>query len=254
LNRNGLLRFRLAWIPVILFGILAARAAGASDQEGCLLCHRMEMRVSADGAEKNLKVHDSPDWLHGELYCSDCHPDARNAPHAVPPGAAQCIGECHGGNDRAVASHRRAAFAGFTESHRRVSPGRSPCRLCHFASDRKGDPSAKERRCAGCHRKERDVAAAGPHGVLAKTARFCVDCHPAHPEGTTAASTAVASCTATGCHPRVSRSMRALVDHRAREGKGREVSRALLFFLLAFSGWAVGWALSPPTDRGGDHR
>jgi hypothetical protein len=251
LSSVGFPRFRLPWIPVILIGILAAGAARASDQEGCLLCHRLELRVAADGAERNLKVHDSPDWRHKALYCSDCHPDARNAPHPVPPGAAQCIGECHGGNDGAIASHRRAAFAGFTESHRRVSPGRSPCRFCHSAADRKGDRSAKERRCAGCHRKEYDAAAVGPHGAFANTARFCVDCHAAHPEGTSAATTGVASCAASGCHARVSPAMRALVDHRGQDGKRREFARALIFFLLAFTGWAAGWALSPPSGREG---
>jgi hypothetical protein len=251
-NRSGLPRFRLPWILVILIGILAAGAARASDQEGCLLCHRLELRVAADGADRNLKVHDSPDWIHKALHCSDCHPDARSAPHPVPPGAAQCIGECHGGNDGAVASHRRAAFAGFTESHRRLSPGRSSCRLCHSAADRKGDRSAKERRCAGCHRMEYDAAAAGPHGAFANTARFCVDCHPAHPEGTAAATTGGVSCAAPGCHARVSPVLRALVDHRGQDGKGREFARALLFFLLAFTGWAAGWALSPPSSRGGD--
>ncbi len=230
----------------------AATPAGAADQEGCLLCHRLELRVAADGAEKNVKVHDSPDWLHKELYCSDCHPDARNAPHSVPPGSAQCIGECHGGNDRAVASHRRAAFAGFTESHRRVSPGRSTCRLCHSAGDRKGDPSAKDLRCAGCHRKEYDLATVGPHGAFANTARFCVDCHPAHPEGIVTATTGGGSCAARGCHARVSPVLRALVDHRSHDGKGREIAHALLFFLIASTGGAVGWILSPPPGRRGD--
>lgn len=251
-NRSGLPRFRLSWIPLFLIGILAAGAARASDQEGCLLCHRLELRVAADGAERTLKVHDSPDWLHKALYCSDCHPDARNAPHPVPPGAAQCFGECHGGNDGAVASHRRAAFAGFTESHRRVFPGKSTCRLCHSAADRKGDRSAKERRCARCHRKEYDAAAVGPHGWFANTARFCVDCHPAHPEGAAPATTGGASCAGTGCHARVSPVLRALVDHRGQDGKGRGFARALLFFLLAFTGGAAGRALSPPPGRGGD--
>jgi len=237
---------------VILIGILAAGAARASDQEGCLLCHRFELRVAVDGAEKILKVHDSPDWLHKALYCSDCHSDARNAPHTIPPGRAQCIGECHEGNDGATASHRRAAFGGFAESHRRVSPGRSPCRICHSAADRKGDRAAKERRCAGCHRKEYAAAAAGPHGGFANTARFCVDCHPAHPEGSAAATTGGASCAGSGCHARVPPAMRALVDHRGQDGKGRRFAQALLFFLLVFSGWAAGWALSPPSGRGGD--
>lgn len=231
---------------------IAAAPAGAADQEGCLLCHRLELRVAVDGADRIIKVHDSPDWLHKTLYCSDCHPDARNAPHPVPPGPAQCIGDCHGGNEGAAASHRRAAFAGFTESHRRVSPGKSTCRLCHSASDRKGDRSAKERRCAGCHRKEYDAAALGPHGGFANTARFCVECHPAHPEDTSAAATGGASCAAPGCHARVSPVLRAIVDHRGQGGKGRGFARAVLFFLLAFAGGAVGWALSPPPGRGED--
>jgi len=108
-----------------------------------------------------------------------------------------------------------------------------------------------ERRCAGCHRKEYDAAAVGPHGAFADTARFCVDCHVAHPEGTSAATTGVASCVAPGCHARVSPSMRALVDHRGQDGKRREFARALIFFLLAFTGWAAGWALSPPSGREG---
>lgn len=232
---------------MVLLGILAASPARSSDQEGCLLCHRLELRVAADGAERSLKVHDSPDGLHMTLYCSDCHPDARNAPHPAPPGAAQCIGECHGGSAAAIASHRRAAFAGFTESHRRVSPGRSPCRFCHTAGDRKGDRSAKMRRCAGCHRKEYDAAAAGPHGAFANTARFCADCHPAHPEGTSASTTGGASCLGPGCHVRVSPVLRALVDHRGQEGKGGEFAHGLLFFLLALTGWAAGWVLSPPS-------
>lgn len=239
----------LLWALAAVMSVEAS-PAGAADQEGCLLCHRLDLRVAAGEAERNLKVHDSPDWLHKELYCSDCHPDARNAPHPVPPGPAQCIGECHGRNDGASASHRKAAFAGFTESHRRVSPGRSPCRFCHAAADRKGDRTATERRCAGCHRKEYGTAAVGPHGAFANTARFCLDCHPAHPEAAPAASKGVSSCVAPGCHARVSPTMRVLVDHRGKHGKGREFSRALLFFLLAFAGWAAGRALSPPSDRG----
>lgn len=251
-NRSVFPRFCLPWIPLFLFWSLASGAARASDQEGCLLCHRLELRVASGGAEKNLKVHDSPDWIHEALYCSDCHPDARNVPHPAPPGAAQCIGECHGRNEGATASHRRAAFAGFTESHRGVSPGRSPCRLCHSAAERKGDRSATVRRCAGCHRKEYDAAVAGPHGSFANTSRFCADCHPAHPEVAAAAATAGASCVAPGCHARVSPVLRALVDHRGREAKGGAFARGLIFFLLAITGWAAGWVLSPPSAGEGD--
>lgn len=230
---------------------VATAPARASDQEGCLLCHRLELRVAADGADRSLKVHDSPDWVHRELYCSDCHPDTRNAPHPAPPGAAQCIGECHGRSDRATASHRRAAFAGFTESHRRVSPGKSPCRLCHAAADRRGDRLARQRRCDGCHGREYALSSAGPHGVFASAERFCLDCHPAHPE-TGGGATGSAACGGTGCHARTSPAMRALADHRGKGGKGRDIGHALLFLAIAFTGWGAGRALSPPADDGKD--
>lgn len=251
MNRRG---GRLAVLSWALAAALSAATvpACASDQEGCLLCHRLELRAANDMAERILKVHDSPDWIHKDLYCSDCHPDARNAPHPVPPGSAQCIGECHGKNDRAVASHRRAAFAGFTESHRRVSPERSPCRLCHAAADRPGDRSASKRRCADCHRREYALAAVGPHGAFADSGRFCVDCHPAHPENVSGGTTGIAFCGGPGCHARVSSSMRALVDHRGRGSAARGAGKAMIFFLLAAAGFAAGRALSPPPGAGGD--
>jgi hypothetical protein len=46
--------------------------------------------------------------------------------------------------------------------------------------------------------------------------------------------------------------MRALVDHRDQAGKGRDIGHALLFLALAFTGWAGGWALSPPPGDRGD--
>ncbi len=248
-NRIRIPGFPNPWISVLIAGILAAGVARASDQEGCLLCHRLELRVSSDAGEKNLKVHDPPDWIHGGLYCSDCHPDARNAPHPVPPGEAQCIGECHGGSDGAIASHRRAAYAGFTESHRRASPGASPCKLCHSSADHKSDRSATLLRCAGCHRREYDAATAGPHGSSADSARYCVDCHPAHPEGVASSTAGVSPCVAQGCHLRVTPRMRALADHRKAGRKGRMGGHTLLFFLLGICGWAAGRFLSPPERK-----
>ena len=108
-----------------------------------------------------------------------------------------------------------------------------------------------ERRCAGCHRKQYDIVAVGPHGAFVNTARFCVDCHPAHPEGP-AATTGGASCAGPGCHARVSPALRGLVDHRGENGRGSGFARSLVFFLLAFTGWAAGRALSPPSGREGD--
>jgi len=236
------------------FAILALAwcgPAGASDQEGCLLCHRLALRVVENGVEKNLKVQDPPGSSHDPLFCSDCHKDARDVPHAAPPGIAQCIGECHGGGEGAAATHRSAAFGGLAESHRRAVPGRSPCVLCHRAVDRKGDRAAPQRRCAACHREERSVAAAGPHGGRASEASFCTDCHPPHDAGKGQGAGGNASCAGPQCHAGSSREMRPLGDHRGQGGTGRGTAKGILFFLLASAGWAAGAFLSPrPAKKG----
>ncbi|GAB4231311.1 MAG: hypothetical protein OHK0028_06230 [Deltaproteobacteria bacterium] len=222
--------------------------ARATDQEGCLLCHRLALRVVKSGEEKSLMVHDAPGSAHDPLFCSDCHTDARNVPHPAAPGIAQCIGECHGGGEGPVASHRSAAFGGLAESHRGALPGRATCPLCHRAADRKGDRAAPQRRCAGCHAEARS-AAAGPHGDRASTPSFCTDCHPPHGGGKGQVGQELSSCGGPGCHARASRELRSLGDHRGQGGAGRGAAKGILFFFLACAGWVAGAVLSPRPGR-----
>ncbi|HEY6009768.1 MAG TPA: hypothetical protein VIU40_15690 [Geobacteraceae bacterium] len=111
----SLLAVGLFW----LFGLV--RTSGAADQEGCLFCHRLEL-ANAGATVSDLRVAESNRAHHAGLYCSDCHPDAKVTPHAVSPGAARCIGECHSAGTGAVPeTHRRAAFGGLTETHRQAA-------------------------------------------------------------------------------------------------------------------------------------
>ena len=85
-----------------MFLILGGYAV-AGDEEGCLFCHRLELhRSSAIAKGSNLRVWDPPGGLHDSLYCSDCHQDAKVAPHPSLPGPATCIGECHGSETKEV--------------------------------------------------------------------------------------------------------------------------------------------------------
>lgn len=249
-NRSATAVFRRVCLPFAVVGVLVSGASLASDQEGCLLCHRLSLRVVVDGAERNLKVDDRAAWIHEALFCSDCHPDARNAPHPAPPGAAQCIGECHGGGEGAISSHRRAAFGGLTETHRRVSPGKGACLPCHRASDAKTGHAATERRCDGCHSGERAAASRGPHARRADSPGFCSGCHPPHPALTGKGDPTNQACAASDCHARVTPAMKELADHRTSRGAGSGIGKAALFFLLACAGWLAGSALSPKPGRG----
>ncbi|HEY5997337.1 MAG TPA: hypothetical protein VIU29_09955, partial [Candidatus Deferrimicrobiaceae bacterium] len=120
-----------AMLALALLGMI--RAAHAADQEGCLFCHRLEL-ANAGATVSDLRVAEPSRALHAGLYCSDCHPDAKVTPHAVPPGAARCIDDCHSaGTGTVPETHRRAAFGGLTETHRRTAMPDSPCILCHKA-------------------------------------------------------------------------------------------------------------------------
>lgn len=250
-NRSTFAGWGRASAAFAVLALACCGPAGASDQEGCLFCHRLALLVVENGAEKNLKVQDPPGSSHDPLICSDCHKDAGDVPHPAPPGIAQCIGECHGGGESAAAAHRSAAFGGLGESHRRAVPGGSPCVLCHRAVDRKGDRTAPQRRCAACHREERIAAAAGPHGERATEASFCIDCHPPHGAGNGQVAGGNASCAGPRCHAVTSRELLSLGKHRGRGGRGSGTAKGILFFLLASAGWAAGAFLSPRPERKG---
>lgn len=238
--------------PVVaaMVALLAAAPAAAADEEGCLFCHGLELRVAApkipDG--RDLRVSD-PAGAHDALFCSDCHVDARRAPHGAPPGPAQCIGECHGQTAAAKESHRRASFGGLVEPHRGLTAPAAPCHLCHRAGETVRGGVSIAGRCAGCHRAAADSEASGVHARLAGRAGTgaCLGCHPAHPSGS---GSAKATCGAPGCHATVTAGMKALVGHRTRTAASRIVGAALLIGLAGL-GFLGGRRLSPGARKDG---
>lgn len=235
------------WLP-------AAGSVYAGDEEGCLFCHRLEIRAAEPlPGGRDLRVWETPGGPHGALYCSDCHPDAGKAPHAAAPGPAQCIGDCHGQSARAKESHRRASFGGLIEPHRSLASPGAPCRLCHRASDPPGRIEAIIARCAGCHDRARESVARGVHARLAGRAGagMCPDCHAVH---SSAAGGVKASCAGAGCHASVTDAMRRLAGHAGKEAQGRTTrgaAEAGVVLGLAIGGLLVGRSLSPQGKDGG---
>lgn len=235
---------------VVFLLVFPGGIASAADQEGCQLCHRLELhRSSGHSKGGDLRVWEAPGGVHDLLYCSDCHQDARIAPHPATPGPATCIGDCHGSGPEARASHRRASFGGGVEAHRKVSAPRAPCVLCHGAADRKGNEETIAKRCGGCHQTERDSVGRGVHARFfrGESGGICARCHKAHPEGEDAPKV---SCGDDGCHGNVTAGMRRLAGHDAKGNAGRtagKITRAGVFLLIVSLGWASGRFLSPAT-------
>lgn len=214
-------------VLLMLAWMLFPAAASAGDEEGCLICHRLAIRKGS-GAE--LRVADAPGGPHESLYCSDCHPDAKSAPHAVSPGAASCIGECHSSSRRAAETHRAASFGGLNEGHRRISAPRAPCMLCHLSGDRPGGMHVVADRCSGCHAPERDSVSRGVHARVRGRAGdgMCAGCHLAHESAAKNDNVAAgkANCGGNECHASVSDGMRKLGGHDWGGEAGRHGGKA----------------------------
>jgi len=242
---------------ILLFGILmlAATAANAGgDEEGCLFCHRLELVRALPGRSVSLRVWDPPGGAHAMLYCSDCHPDAKHAPHVAPPGPAGCIGSCHGSTETASGSHRKAAFGGLMEAHRAAAAPFAPCRLCHAAKDPAKDPAGIVRRCGRCHASQAGSLSRGIHGRLSRQA-VCIGCHPPHRE--VGPGESAVACDGSGCHRKASKREIRLAGHDAKApgaGVGGRLGRSVLFLLIALSGWGTGRFLSPRTGKTGTFR
>lgn len=227
-------------------------AAAGGDEEGCLLCHGHPLRQHPAAGRPDLRVEDPPGALHASLFCSDCHPDARSAPHPARPGPASCIGECHGGPAERAAAHRRASFGGLTEVHRALSAPAAPCLLCHRQGDRPGGRAPLSGRCEGCHPAQKAASERGVHARAAAGggAVDCARCHRAHRADR--GNAPVASCDGTGCHGRVDEGMRALAAHdgsrRAGGGPGG-LAAGLVFVAIVGAGWLGGRLLG--AVRGG---
>lgn len=247
---------RIAAAALLL--LLFAVPGGAADQEGCLFCHRLGI-ASHGSPVSDLRVTERAGSLHGALYCSDCHPDARMAPHAVPPGPARCIEACHAeGAGTVPESHRRAAFGGMTESHRPIAMPASPCLVCHRSDDPPSSSSPAAARCKACHPGESLSLSEGVHARLRLpgAGSGCTACHLPHPAAVAGArAESSVTCRKTGCHDVVTDRMKALGAH----GKGAPSERpgrvpaALLFGSLPLLALVAGRFLcaSRETGKGG---
>ena len=228
-------RRTVALLAFALLGLIST--AEGADQEGCLFCHRLEIAKAGSGVA-DLRVTEKTGTAHGGLYCSDCHSDARMAPHPVSPGPARCIDECHAAGVGTVPeSHRRAAFGGMTESHRRIALPSSPCMLCH----KDGDPSASafpaSTRCKACHPGQAVSVSEGVHARLSAISPGggCTACHPPHPSTTSGERGETgATCKKTGCHDGVTEKMRALGGH-GKGGASERPGRRAAFIVFGFA-------------------
>jgi len=240
---------RRAGILLFILMVASTGTAAGGDEEGCLFCHRLGIVRNLHGRAISLRVWDPPGGTHATLYCSDCHTDAKNAPHAVPPGPANCIGECHGSTGKAAGTHRQAAFGGLTEVHRSAAAPFAPCRLCHGA----GDPAEKAgrivARCGACHASETGSLSRGIHARV-PMATACIGCHPPHREER--AGERNASCDGGSCHRAVSEREIRLAGHDVRgpdSGVAGSIGRGAVFLLIVLSGWGSGWLLSASSTR-----
>lgn len=232
--------FLIAWI------FLPAAASGG-DEEGCMICHRLAIRKSTAEGGTSLRVSDQTGGPHDTLYCSDCHPDAKSAPHSAAPGAASCIGECHSSSTKASQTHRAASFGGLIEGHRSISVPRAPCQLCHRSTDRTSSRKIVAGRCVGCHVRERKSVSRGVHARIQRRTGdgMCADCHLAH--GTSAKNDNVsfgkANCGGGECHARLTDGMKILGGHEKRAesgGKSGTTSAVGIFLAAAALGVASG--------------
>lgn len=211
-----------AWILILALLSFPCRAIG-EDEEGCLICHRLGLRKATVDGGGELRVSDSAAGPHKALYCSDCHVDAKSAPHPVSPGPAGCIGECHSASAGSAESHRTASFGGLIEPHRKLAAPRAPCLLCHRAEDRLANRGEIGSRCSGCHAGMRESVATGPHArVEGKSGEgMCADCHLAHKTPAKSPpnpSVGNANCGGKGCHAGLSDGMKRLGGHGKKAG------------------------------------
>lgn len=245
-------------VLLALAPFLFCAEAQSGDEEGCLICHRLELRKSSAEGGRELKVSDLRGGPHEALHCSDCHAEAKTAPHPASPGPAGCIGECHSSSVKAQDSHRAASFGGLTESHRRGSAPRAPCILCHREDDRPGDTESIVLRCGGCHPEELHSAARGVHARIgaAKGKGACTVCHVAHPAPGNEEHSAGggAACIGKECHSAVSPGMKRLGGHGRGAGDveshGRG-ARAAAFLAIVALGVLSGRGIGRKKGKGG---
>jgi predicted CXXCH cytochrome family protein len=170
-----------------------ARAGQAPTTEDCLACHSEPVDFTfTDGTTRSLRVqHNALETsVHQGLSCVDCHPQAKEIPHAelklssmrqFTVAASEQCRQCHFGE------YRQSLESIHAKALTRGDATAPTCVDCHGSHDIAKATTPRTRiaeTCGRCHSKTAGVYAASVHGQdLAKNIAdvpTCTDCHGAH--------------------------------------------------------------------------
>jgi predicted CXXCH cytochrome family protein len=181
----------LAAAALCISPTVAAAQPSAADE--CLVCHSDPVdRTFTDGSTRALRfTHGALEKsVHKDVSCVDCHPEAKEVPHAERKLASsrqftiatseQCR-QCHFGEYRQTLEsvHAKAVARGDLTA--------PTCVDCHGGHDVMPSTTPRTRvaeTCGRCHTKTAGVYAVSVHGQdVAKNIAdvpTCTDCHGAH--------------------------------------------------------------------------
>lgn len=185
-------------VTFVLAVALAAQVTSSPEPaptaDDCLTCHAEPVEITmTDGTTRTLQVHekDLPTSVHaGKATCVDCHPDAKEIPHAERNFASsrqftvaqsEHCRKCHFSDFRLTLDSVHA------ESNARGDLTAPVCTDCHGSHDMQPPDEPRMRiaeTCARCHGGVARTWAASVHGrdVAQNIADVptCVDCHRSH--------------------------------------------------------------------------
>jgi len=179
---------------------LAAQVGSAQPgptAEDCLVCHSEPVEITlADGSARTLRVHgdDLLTSVHaGKAACVDCHPSAREIPHAARTYSSSrqfTVAQSEGCRTCHFADYRHTLDSVHAEAVARGDRMAPVCVDCHgsHAMQRPNEPRTRvAETCARCHGGVAATYAASVHGQdVAKHVAdvpTCVDCHRSHDIG-----------------------------------------------------------------------
>jgi len=153
-------------------------ARGAATIDDCLACHSDDSLTATRGGKQVSAFVDGAKFkasVHGDLACTDCHPDATADGHADDLKPVDCA-TCHDGEVQAA---KQGIHSQTVDGH--------PAAACYDCHGRHDIQSPKKRGAVDCAKCHAEVAAqqhASLHGQAAargdSLAPTCVTCHGSH--------------------------------------------------------------------------
>ena len=193
------------WVRVgaALLALLAARGAGAVENDECLACHSDPELTETDETGAVISLHvDEQKYarsIHGALQCTGCHTTIEELPHAEQMAPVSC-GQCHRleteiylASDHGMAVHDGVAEAASCQSchgrphellnyrdpsspvHRRNIP--ATCAACHGNLEEMEKFKLRQRAVVVTYEKSVHGLA---HAAGNDTSAVCSDCHGTH--------------------------------------------------------------------------